>query len=87
MRCEKCGSAMEQNRRHRITPKILNQPHFYAKWYVCKNCGQFKTLKEDKIINDMFKIKFEPAPEQKIKPWLENNTDDWWLNHLKSIRN
>ena len=71
---------MECRQHKAITDKLLKQPFFYGRWYVCA-CGWRYNAEEDKIFN-------KTSGYQKIKSIrrnIYNDNQSEWMNHLKSI--
>lgn len=51
MNCKRCKTELERRQHKFLTKKLIKQPYFYLKWYICPNCGWRIQYEEDKIFN------------------------------------
>lgn len=51
MNCNKCKSILEERTHKVLTDKMLRQPFYYNRWYVCPSCGWRMNYEQDKIFN------------------------------------
>lgn len=51
MKCKNCNNKMRENYHKTLTDKMINQPYFFSRWYICDNCKFIQHLERYKIIN------------------------------------
>lgn len=51
--CKKCGEEMEERSHRFLTNKLINQPYFFTKWYVCPGCHNVQHFEKYKIFNKL----------------------------------
>ena len=51
MDCNRCENELEERQHKFLTEKLVKQPYFFLKWYICPSCGWRIQFETDKIYN------------------------------------
>ncbi len=57
MVCKRCSKELEERTHSEITEKILKQPYYFSKWYVCRDCNFIQLVEKFKIKNNNYERK------------------------------